>query len=102
MHPITGRQFERKIIGLSGGKCVTAEAMPGQRTMQCAYPPDMRKAVAKFFRDTQAAEAAGQRIDGTLTTRADGKTEAKTIIGGKPVVNPLREAMEAGVCTIVP
>jgi hypothetical protein len=99
-HPITGTRLERKIIGLAGGNCLTSEAMPGKRSMQCAFPPDTRKAVAKFFRDTQAADAAGKKIGGTLTTGAGGKLDATTTVDGKPVVNPLQQAMEAGMCKI--
>ncbi len=99
-HPMTGDKLERKIIGLAGGKCVTIESMPGKHKMQCEYPPDMRKAVAAFFRETQAAEAAGKTIGGKVTMGGDGKPKSTTTVEGKPVVNPLQQAIEGGVCKI--
>lgn len=77
-HPIPGAKLERKISGLADGKCVTMESMPGKHKMKSAFPPDMRKAVATFFNKTQAAEAAG--------------------VEERPAVNPLQQAVEAGVC----
>jgi hypothetical protein len=99
-HPITGAQLQRKIVGLIDGACVTSEAMPGKRTMQCALPPDMRKAVATFFRKTQAAETAGKVVGGSLTLGASGKAEATSTVDGQPVANPLQQALAAGACKI--
>lgn len=99
-HPITGAQLQRKIVGLADGACVTSEAMPGKRTMQCALPPDLRKAVAAFFRQTQAAEATGKVVGGAVTVGASGKTEATSTVDGKPVSNPLQQALAAGACKI--
>jgi hypothetical protein len=99
-HPITGGLLERKIVGLSAGKCVTTEAMPGKHTMQCALPADVRKAVATFFKETQSAEAKGKTIGGKLETGGDGKPRSTSTVDGQPVVNPLQQALEAGVCKI--
>jgi hypothetical protein len=99
-HPMTGDKLERKIIGLTGGNCATIESMPGKHKMQCEYPLAMRKAVAAFFRETQTAEAAGKTIGGKATTDGDGKLKSATTVDGKPVVNPLQEALASGVCKI--
>lgn len=90
-HPITGARLQRKIIGLVGEKCRTVEAVPGQRTLTCDFPPETRKAVATFFKEIQAAETAGKEIGGTSST---------TTVEGQPVVNPLQQALAAGVCEI--
>jgi hypothetical protein len=100
-HPMTGAKLERTIIGLTGEKCETREAMPGKLKLQCEYPPDVRRAVAGFFRDTQAAEAAGKTVGGKVSTDENGKAESTTTVDGKPVQNPLQHALEAGVCKIV-
>jgi hypothetical protein len=99
-HPMTGGKLERTIIGLTGSNCVTTESMPGKHKMQCEYPPAMRKAVAAFFRETQATEASGKTIGGKATTNKDGKLQSTTTVDGKPVVNPLQEALESGACKI--
>ena len=99
-HPMTGGKLERTIIGLTTGNCATIEAMPGTHKMQCEFPPDMRKAVAAFFRETQAAEAAGKTISGGASANGGGKSRSTTSVDGKPVVNPLQQAMERGICKI--
>jgi hypothetical protein len=99
-HPITGATLERKIVGLTGASCTTMEAMPGKHTMDCQFPADVRKAVAAFFRQSQAAEAAGKTIAGGTRTDASGKARSTTAIDGKPVVNPLQQALEGGICKI--
>jgi hypothetical protein len=99
-HPMTGGKLERRILGLTGTRCTTVEAMPGKHTMQCEYPADVRKAVASFYRDTQAADGAGKTIGGTLTVDASGTGRATTTVDGKPVVNPLQQAMASGICKI--
>jgi hypothetical protein len=99
-HPMTGGKLERKIIGLTAGNCATNEAMPGTHKMQCEFPPDMRKAVAAFFRETQAAEAAGATISGGVSANGDGKSRSTTSVYGQPVVNPLQQALERGLCKI--
>jgi hypothetical protein len=99
-HPMTGERLERKIIGLTGGNCATTESMPGKHKTQCEFPPDMRNAVATFFRETQAAEAAGKTIGGTFAAKGNGKPTSSTTVDGKPVVNPLQQAIEAGSCKI--
>jgi hypothetical protein len=98
-HPMTGARLERTIIGLTGATCATREAMPGKHTMRCEYPPDVRKAVASFYRDMHAADAGGKTIGGTLTVDDSG-TRRSTTVDGKPVANPLQQAMERGLCTI--
>ncbi len=99
-HPITGSLLERNIIGLSGGKCLTTEAMPGKHTMQCALPADVRKAVATFFKQTQSAEAAGKTLGGKVAIGGDGTPRSTSTVDGQPVVNPLQQAVESGICKI--
>jgi hypothetical protein len=99
-HPMTGAPLERKIVGLTGAICTTVEAMPGKHTMQCEFPADVRKAVAGFFRETQAAEAGGKTITGRMTTDGSGNAKSTTTIDGKPAVNPLQQALERGMCKV--
>jgi hypothetical protein len=99
-HPMTGARLERKILGFTGADCATVEAMPGNHKMQCEFPADVRKAVAVFFRETQGAAAGGKTIAGRTATDAHGKAESTTTIGGKPVVNPLQQALERGLCKV--
>ena len=99
-HPMTGASLERKILGFTGADCTTVEALPGKRKMQCEFPADVRKAVAVFFRKTQAAAAGGTTIAGATTTDARGQPQSTTTIGGKPVVNPLQQALERGMCKV--
>lgn len=99
-HPMTGAKLERKIVGLSGATCTTVEAMPGKHHMQCEFPADVRNAVAAFYRQTQAAEAGGKTIAGGTATDRSGNATSTTTIDGKPVANPLQQALERGMCTI--
>lgn len=99
-HPITGATLERRIIGLTGGICTTVEAMPGKRSMRCEFPADVRKAVAAFVRRSQAAEAGGKTIGGTLTVDSGGAATSTSSIDGKPVANPLQQAMANGICKV--
>jgi hypothetical protein len=97
-HPMTGAELERKIIGLTGGICATVEAMPGGHTLRCEFPADVRKSVAAFFRKTQGAEAG--KIDGKITVDGGGRASSTTNIDGKPVANPLQQALESGICKV--
>jgi hypothetical protein len=97
---MTGASLERKILGFTGADCTTVEAMPGNHKMRCELPADVRKAVAVFFRETQVAAAGGKTIAGGAATDARGQAQSTTTIGGKPVVNPLQQALERGMCKV--
>jgi hypothetical protein len=48
----------------------------------------------------QSAEAAGKTISGGVGANGDGKSRSTASVDGKPVVNPLQQAMERGICKI--
>ncbi|MES9857836.1 MAG: hypothetical protein ABW166_14735 [Sedimenticola sp.] len=87
----------KKIIGLQpDGNCLAREQMPGKMTMECRFDEPYRKIVADFVRQTQAAKES--------TTRAKiagGGREVTTRLDGRPVKNPLQEAMKKGYCQVV-
>ncbi|MCU1384408.1 MAG: hypothetical protein JWL71_3105 [Acidobacteria bacterium] len=99
-HPLTGATLERQIVGLTDGRCTTVEAMPGTHKMRCEFPPEIRKAVAAFYRTIQGAERSGKTITGTATVDDNGKGRSTTTIGGKAVDNPLEDALERGTCKV--
>jgi hypothetical protein len=97
-HPITGATLERTIVGLTAGICSTREAMPGKRMLRCEFPGEARKQVAAFFRQIEAAR--GGNVVGAMTATPGGTTTSTTTIDGRPVANPLQQALENGVCKI--
>ena len=99
-HPMTGAILERKVVGPAGNACATVEAMPGKHTMRCEFPADVRKSVAAFYRQMLAAETRGKTIGGKLAVDDRGKGTSTTAVDGKPVVNPLQQALERGICKI--
>ena len=94
-HPLTGAILERRIVGLAGEQCTTTEAVPGNRTMRCGFPADVRKAVAAFYREAQTG-----KVTSTATADGTGHVTTTTELNGKAVVNPLQQALERGLCTI--
>ena len=94
-HPLTGATLERRIVGLAGPQCTTTEAMPGNRTLRCGFPADVRKAVAAFYREAETG-----KVTGTAAADGAGHVTTTTELNGKAVVNPLQQAMERGLCTI--
>ena len=54
------------------------------------------RAVAAFYREAQAGMVTGE-----MTGDGHGKATTTTELNGKAVVNPLQQAMEAGICEIV-
>jgi hypothetical protein len=100
-HFFTSGKMERKIVGLRADTCSTVEQMPGTGRMECAFPPAMRKEAAQFYRLMAAADVNGSTVD-TKTTTGPGGTKSTTTIDGKEVKNPLQQALETGVCKILP
>lgn len=96
-HPFTGEMMEKKITGLSNGKCKYTEEMPNNGRMDCEYSESLRKAVAQYHRDLATAESAGTSVKADL---GNGETETTYTIDGQEVENPLQEAMDSGACTI--
>ena len=94
-HPMTGEQIEKKIIGQTGGKCLTVEQMPGGGRMECSYTVEMRKAVSQFM-----ASSAGKEGSVAATTSMDGKTKTTYTVDGKQVANPLQTSIENGQCKV--
>ena len=96
-HPFTGELVERKIIGLENGTCQYSEEMPNNGQMNCAYPEDMRKAVAQYYADIAPTKSTSTSIKIDLQS---GQAKTTYTIDGKEVNNPLQEALNNGQCTI--
>lgn len=94
-HPFTGETMERRILGLRGDVCAYVEQMPNGGSMECSYTPAMRRSVAAFFTVTQEAQSVGTRA-----RSGSGQSSSQTTIDGRPVANPLNEALRSGACTI--
>ena len=67
--------------------------------MDCAYTESLRKAIAKLYRDFEAASAARKSI-GFHVEISGGQSKTQQTIDGKEVVNPLMEALNNGQCKI--
>ena len=76
-HPFTKSTEERKIVGFEGDKCIYVESLPNNGEMRCEYSEALRTSVANYYK--------------SITLPATFSSTEKT---------PLREAMDAGVCTI--
>ena len=98
-HPLTHGSMERRIIGLKNGNCIDFQQMPNGGRMDCAYTETMRKAVAKYVREVNAAMAAGKSIGGGTRGKL-GSMKSYSTIDGKEVDNPLQMAIENGQCKI--
>jgi DNA-binding protein YbaB len=102
VHPFTGERMEKRIVEYRDGKCSYTEQMPNGGKMECAYADSMRKAVAKYQKDLEAATAAGKSVGTSVSVKATtgGKAKTQYTIDGKEVENPLQEALKNGQCKI--
>jgi hypothetical protein len=73
--------------------------MPKGGRMDCAYSDSLRKAISKYYKDVDAAAAAGKSV-GSTVHMTTGKVETRYTIDGKEVSNPLQEALRIGQCKI--
>jgi len=98
IHPFTGELMEKNVIGLIENKCQYIEEMPNSFRMDCEYSESLRKAVAQYYRDIDAAESSETSVSIDF-----GSDEVKTkyTIDDKAVENPLQEALDNGACQIV-
>jgi hypothetical protein len=94
-HPFTGETMKREIAGLRGDVCAYVEQMPNGGSMECSYTPAMRRDVATFFRALDAAQSSQTRAQ----VSSKGATSTTTV-DGRPIANPLEEAMKSGACTV--
>ena len=99
VHPFTGERMERRIIEYKSGKCSYTEQMPKGGRMDCAYSDSLRKAISKYYKDVDAAAAAGKSV-GSTVHMTTGKVETRYTIDGKEVSNPLQEALRIGQCKV--
>ena len=98
VHPFTGQRMEKRIVEYKNKKCAYTEQMPNGGKMECAYTDSLRKAVAKYYSDLEAAQAAGKSTGETVHIAPGGKT--RYTIDGKEVENPLQTALDSGQCKI--
>jgi len=97
IHPFTGENMKREVLGIIDGKCNYIEQMPNGGQMECKYTESSRKVIAQYYKDTLTAESTGFDINIDL---GSGEQETKYTIDGKEVENPLQEAMDNGFCTV--
>lgn len=94
-HPLTEETLEKEILGIVDGKCVYAEQMPNNGSMECEYSEGDRKVVAQYYKDTANAES--------FDTKAQLGSENQTVkykIDGKEVDNPIQTALDKGTCVV--
>ena len=97
IHPLTGENMKREILGIIDGKCVYLEEMPNGGQMECKYTESFGKVIAQYYRDSFAAESMEFSININL---GSGELTSTYIIDGKEVENPLQEALDSGVCVV--
>jgi len=56
IHPLSGETLSRTISGISDGKCVFAEQIPGGGELRCEFDEPTRKKVAEFFGSDQSGK----------------------------------------------
>ena len=96
-HSFTGDSLEKKIVGITDGKCLYIEGMPNGGTMECRYSEASRKEVSRFYRDWANAQSSGTQAG---ISSSDGSPEPTYTIDGQEVENPLGESMKNGTCVI--
>jgi len=93
IHPFTGEDTNREILGIIDGKCNYVEQMPNGGQMECKYTESFRKVIAQYYKDTLTAESMEFDINIDLVS---GEQETKYTIDGKEVAN----ATDTGICII--
>ncbi len=94
-HPFTGETMVKAVVGEEAGICLYVEEMPNDGQMNCRYNPELRTAIAQYYRDVAAAKTTA--VDAQVT---GDRTRATYTIDGQEVENPLQEAMTNGQCDI--
>ena len=94
-HPFTGETMVKAVIGEEAGMCLYVEEMPNDGQMNCRYNPELRTAIAQYYRDVAAAKTTA--VDAQVN---EDRIRATYTIDGKEVENPLQEAMTNGQCDI--
>jgi hypothetical protein len=97
LHPFTGENMTKEILGIINRECNYVEQMPNNGKMECNYTESVRKAVAQYYKDAAKAESVGTSVQADL---GSGDTQTTYTIDGKQVENPLQEAMTNGQCVI--
>jgi hypothetical protein len=59
--------------------------------MECKYSPELRAAVADYYRLLAHSETVGVSLEGSQTVHT---------IDGKEVENPLQYSMDNGICVV--
>ncbi|MFH1107046.1 MAG: hypothetical protein V1787_04060 [Candidatus Micrarchaeota archaeon] len=96
-HPLTGELMERRILGISEGRCAYVEQMPNGGKMECGFTESTRKAAAQYYMDVAAAAEVGTEVSADL---GSGDIETRYTIDGREVDSPLEESFAIGECTI--
>ncbi|MFA6280512.1 MAG: hypothetical protein WC612_06955 [Bdellovibrionales bacterium] len=96
-HPMTGDMVSKSIIGEKAGKCLTTEQMPDAGQANCAFNVEFRKAVSQYLKLVDG----GHKVKSSTTfDTATGKARTTETVDGLPVVNPLQEAFDKGICQV--
>src|SRR3989344_4012001 len=97
VHPFTGENMYREILGVIAGKCNYVEQMPNGGKMECKYVESDRITVAQYYKDMANAESEEVNISGNLFNE---KPKITYKVNGKEVENPLQAALNNGTCVI--
>ncbi|MDP2653256.1 MAG: hypothetical protein Q8Q08_04415 [Candidatus Omnitrophota bacterium] len=89
-HPLGGQPTERRVEGMVDGKCLFREEVSDKTMLECRYPEEFRKVVARFYRETYKADIYGFKSTGF-----------KAVIDGQEISNPQQAAIERGICVPV-
>lgn len=104
IHPFTGTEMVRRVMGVKEGKCLYTEQMPNNGSMECKYTKEYRVAVAEYYRKLADAELSDKKVETKVEAKmsSNGEQEAKNtyLIDGKQVENPLDKAMNDDICMI--
>ena len=95
LHPFTGEEMTKQILGLENDKCHYTEEMPNDGKMECYYPSSLRKAVAQEYKDLQSAQ------DTSVSVKIGSEgTKVTYTVDGKTVSSPSQEALDSGACVV--
>jgi len=98
-HPATGEKLAREISGIEDDKCRYAEEMPNGGKLNCNYGEEMRKLVARYYREVGNAASISADFEVDLDEE-ENDIDLTYTLDGKLIQNPVQEALETGECVI--
>jgi hypothetical protein len=97
LHPFTGSNMEKEVVGIVNGKCKYVEQMPNNGKMECNYTELQRTTAANYYTAAAAGTSVGGSVNIDLGT---GETETTSTVNDEVVENPLQTYLEDGTCVI--